>query len=62
MDICLSGLPSDHVLAYMDDIAIYSKTFNEHLKDLEAVFLRLRSAGMSLKAFKCIFASQTVEF
>ena len=62
MDICLSGLPADHILAYMDDIAIYSKTFDEHLKDLEAVLLRLRSAGISLKASKCIFASQTVEF
>ena len=38
MDICLSGLPADHVLVYMDDIAVFSKTFNEHLKDLEAVF------------------------
>ena len=62
MDICLSGLPADHILAYMDDMAIYSKTFNAHLKDLEAVFMRLRSAGISLKASKCIFASQTVEF
>ena len=62
MDICLSDLPADHILAYMDDIAIYSKTSDEHLKDLEAVLLRLRSAGISLKASKCIFASQTVEF
>eukprot|EP00794_Sanderia_malayensis_P019311 gene19311-21235_t len=50
MDICLSGLPADHILAYMDDIAVYSTTFDEHLKDLETVFLRLRSAGISLKA------------
>ena len=57
MDLCLSGLPADHILAYMDDIAIYSTTFEEHLSDLEAVFLRLRSAGISLKASKCIFAS-----
>ena len=62
MDIFLSGLPADHVLAYMDDIAVFSKMFNEHLKDLEAVFQRLRSADISLKASKCIFASQTIEF
>eukprot|EP00794_Sanderia_malayensis_P008438 gene8438-9339_t len=53
---------ADHISAYMDDIAVYSTTFDEHLKDLETVFLRLRSAGISLKASKCIFASRTVEF
>ena len=39
MDICLSGLPAERTLAYMDDIAIFSTSFDEHLKDLEAVFL-----------------------
>ena len=62
MDLCLSGLTADHILAYMDDIAIYSTTFEERLRDLEAVFLLLRSAGISLKASKCIFASDQVEF
>ncbi len=62
MDLCLSGLPADHVLAYMDDIAVYSNTFEDHLHDLEAIFLRLRSAGISLKASKCLFASHEVDF
>ena len=62
MDLCLSGLPADQILAYMDDIAIYSTTFEEHLRYLEAVFLHLHSAGISLKASKCIFTSDQVEF
>jgi len=37
MDIALAGLPSDHVLAYMDDIVIFSATFEEHLTNLEQV-------------------------
>ena len=32
MDIALAGLPSDRVLAYMDDIVIFSATIDEHLK------------------------------
>ena len=36
--ITLAGLPSDRILAYMDDIVIFSKTFSEHLKNREQVF------------------------
>ena len=38
MDITLSGLPTDRVLAYMDDVVIFSKTFEEHLTDIEHLF------------------------
>ena len=34
IDITLSGLPSDRVLAYMDDIVIFSRIFQEHLLNL----------------------------
>ena len=62
MDICLAGLPPDHTLAYMDDIVIFSKSFDTHLSDLEAVFQRLRETNISLKMSKCIFASDCVDF
>ena len=62
IDINLAGLPSDRILAYMDDIVIFSKTFSEHLTSLERVFQRLRLSGVSLKLSKCIFASRTVDF
>ena len=38
IDITLAGLPSDHVLAYMDDIVVFSTNFQEHLLNLEQVF------------------------
>ena len=41
IDICLSGLPSHRILAYMEDIVIFSKDFNQHLNDLRSVFDRL---------------------
>ena len=62
MDICLSGLRTDKVLSYMDDIVIFSKTFDEHIRDLKSVFECLHTAGVTLKASKCIFAAEKVEF
>ena len=62
IDIKLAGLPSDRILVYMDDIVIFSKTFSEHLKNLEQVFQRLRLSGVSLILSKCVFASHTVDF
>ena len=62
MDICLSGLPAERTLAYMDDIAIFSITFDEHLKDTEAVFNRLRKTGITLKQSKCAFAVEFLSY
>ena len=62
MDICLAGLPSDRVLAYMDDIVVFTKTFDEHVTALEEVLNRLEAAGVTLKPSKCVIASDRVEF
>ena len=62
MDMCLAGLPSDRTLAYMDDIVVFNSTFEQHIQDLATVFDRLRSAKVSLKASKCVFASEKVNF
>ena len=62
MDICLAGLPPERILAYLDDIVIFSPTFEDHIKDLRNVFERLRAADISLKASKCVFASEEVEY
>ena len=62
LDITLAILPSDRVLAYMDDIAILSGNFQEHLHNLEQVFQRLQSSGMSLKFSECVVACEKVNF
>ena len=62
MDICLAGLRTDKVLSYMDDIVIFSKTFDEHIRDLTSVFDCLLTANVSLKASKCVFAAEKVDF
>ena len=62
IDICLAGLPLNRILAYIDDIVIFTSTFDQHMKELTAVFTRLRRSNISLKASKCVFASDKVDF
>jgi hypothetical protein len=47
---CLAGL--DCVVVYCDDIAIFSNTEAQHLRNLKAVFARLQKAGIQLSASK----------
>ena len=62
IDMCLSDLPKDRILAYIDDIVIFSRTFDDHLTDLESVFIKLREANISIKLSKCVFATSQVEY
>ena len=42
-------------LIFLDDILIFSQTFDEHLKRLEGVFERLSRNNLKLKPSKCEF-------
>ena len=48
MDIVLSGLKWQGILVFVDDILVYTKTFDEHLHALSTLFARLRAAGITL--------------
>ena len=41
--------------AYIDDVAIYSETWEDHLKQLKSVLERLRAANLTAKPKKCRF-------
>ena len=62
IDMCLSGLSFDRILAYMDDVVIFSRTFHEHMEELHTVFEKLSAANITLKASKCVIASDSVDF
>ena len=49
-------------LIYIDDIIIFSSSFDEHLQRLRLVFDRLRQANLKLKPSKCHFARSSVRF
>ena len=57
----LKGL-SHFMIAYLDDIIIFSKTKEEHLQHLEIIFQRLCEAGLKLKWSKCSFIKLHIEY
>jgi len=56
MDTVLAGLKWNSCQVYLDDIIIYSPTFEKHLIDVIAVLTRLRESGFKIKSSKCHFA------
>ena len=54
MDRVINGLAA-FAAAYLDDLVIYSSTWEEHLTQLRVVLDRLRSAGLTAKPSKCQF-------
>ena len=49
-------------MVYIDDIIVYSETFEEHLRDIENVLQRLQSAKLKVKPTKCEWAKEEVTF
>ncbi|GFS81706.1 hypothetical protein TNCV_2706561 [Trichonephila clavipes] len=47
---------------YLDDIAIFSDTWESHLKHMETVLQRIKTAKLTIKPSKCKFAQQNVKF
>ena len=62
MDHILSGLHWETCLFYLDDIIVFSSTWEEHLSRLRQVFERLRHADLMLGAEKCAFAAKEVSY
>ena len=52
----------DFVFSYLDDFLVFSKSLEDHLGHLKALFQRLESFGMTLKSTKCHFAKHSVLF
>jgi hypothetical protein len=50
------------VVVYFDDILIYSKSLNEHIKHLRAVFCALREVRLFANLEKCTFYTDRVAF
>ena len=62
MECVLRNLTYKICLIYLDDILVYSKTFEDHLSHLRQVFDRLHHANLKLKPSKCKFACPKVKY
>ncbi|CAC5420621.1 Retrovirus-related Pol polyprotein from transposon 17.6 [Mytilus coruscus] len=62
MSEALRGINWKSALVYMDDVLIFSKTFEEHLHHLTILFQKLREVNLKLKPTKCTFAAKEVKF
>jgi hypothetical protein len=62
MQEVLRGLNWKFVLCYLDDVIIFSSSFEEHLGHLRQVLDRLRIAGLKLQPKKCTFGQREVKY
>ena len=62
MQNCLGELNLTYTLIYLDDVTVYSRTEEEHLTRLRAVFGRFRESGLKLKPSKCNFFRTQINY
>ena len=52
----------EFVLVYLDDIIVFSKTMNEHIRHLRIVFDLLTQENLKLKISKCDFFKTKIKY
>lgn len=62
MEACMGDLYLTYCLLYLDDVIIFSRTYEEHLERLQAVFSRIKEAGLKLKPSKCKFFQKSIKY
>ncbi|CAG8539325.1 15223_t:CDS:2, partial [Dentiscutata heterogama] len=62
MDKILCPYINKFVVVYLDDITIYSRTFEEHFEHVQLVFRVLREANLKLNLAKCYFFLNSIKF
>lgn len=60
LNTVLAGLNWVKCIVYLDDVLIFSRTFEQHLLDVEEVLARLRDANLKLKLKSVISAALNV--
>lgn len=62
VNLLLSGLNWKSSIAYLDDIIVFSHTFEQHLSHLSEIFERFRKQNLKLSPNKCQFFRREVPF
>ena len=62
LDRVFQDIKFEFVYHYLDDVVIYSESFEEYLEHIRLVLDRLRQAGLTVKPQKVDFAAQEISF
>jgi hypothetical protein len=62
LQLVLGSDSTGYVLNYVDDIIVYSNTYEEHIKHLDAVLIKLTTAGFTINIVKWDFCKQQIKF
>jgi len=62
MNIIFCGLLWKRCVIYIDDLLVFSRTFEEHLENLRACLERCRSFNLKLRPSKCDFFKNKINF
>ncbi len=62
MEDCFGDLNTKICFIYLDDVIIFSDSYEQHIERLELVFLKLRQCGLKLSPKKCSFLKDKVKY
>ena len=62
MERCLSDLRDKVTIPHLDDIIVFSRTFEAHVEHLREVLRKLRQHGVKLKPRKCSLFKREIRF
>ena len=62
LDKIFSDIKFKFIYNYLDDLVIYSETFEEHLEHIREVLARLKRANLTVKLAKVKFAARELSF
>jgi hypothetical protein len=58
MDLAFQGLHWKSALTFLDDVCVFSATYEDHLRDVQEVLDRVQKFGIRLNPSKCSFFKQ----
>ena len=62
MEECLGDLHTTICFIYLDDLIIFSSSYEEHLVRVEKILQRLRECSLKLSSKKCFFLQERVKY